>query len=150
MPSWPFRFIPQHLMLPPVKIAHVCCSPPVRVCNPTRIGVTPPTKIQHPQALSTIDVAYVTGKRSTQCETRVENRTTGKRSQLSETPRKSSTLATTVASTGLEYWVVPVLPVPSWPWWFDPQHLTPPPLMMTHEWEVPNVMAVATTPVGVG
>ena len=61
-------------------------------------------------------------------------------------PRKMSTLDTTVASTGLEYWVVPTLPVPSCPWLFDPQHLTPPPVIITHEWEVPKVIAVATTP----
>ena len=50
-------------------------------------------------------------------------------------------------STGL--YRSPVLPMPSWPRSFIPQHFTVPPVTMTHVWACPMATALAYTP-GVG
>ncbi len=50
-------------------------------------------------------------------------------------------------STGLNR--SPVLPMPSWPRSFIPQHFTVPPVTMTHVWACPMATALAYTP-GVG
>jgi hypothetical protein len=53
-------------------------------------------------------------------------------------PPPAAIALTPLARPETAVWVVPL---PSWPSWFEPQHLTPPPLVSAQVWKSPAAMA---------